>query len=171
MNHLTLFDLTATIIAIIDDIVDAHIASDEAEIQSLLEELNSLYGARSEKHEGYIHVIKNAEAAAKNCHAEAEAFAVRSRALKKLAQRLKDTLLADLHQHGEKTATAGKFKIARQAGQPRVVVRVEASKLPDDYQRVTIEADKTALKHALKAGDVIDGVELESTEHIRIRVK
>lgn len=171
MNHLTLFDLTATIIAIIDDIVDAHITSDEAEIQSLLEELDSLYGARSEKHEGYIHVIKNAEAAAKNCQAEAEAFAVRSRALKKLAQRLKDTLLADLHQHGEKTATAGKFKIARQAGPPRVVVRVEASELPDDYQRVTIEADKTALKHALKVGDVIDGVELESTEHIRIRVK
>lgn len=40
-----------------------------------------------------------------------------------------------------------------------------------DYQRITIDADKTALKNALKAGETIDGVELEPTEHLRIRVK
>lgn len=171
MKHLTLFQLTDTISNIVDDIIDADIAGDDEELKALFDELESLYGARSEKHEGYVHVIKNAEATAKACRAEAAAFAARGKALENLSKRLKDTLLADLHQHGETTARAGKFRIARQAGQPRVVVRVEASELPDDYQRVSIEADKTALKDALKHGEAIDGVELEDTEHIRIRVK
>ena len=171
MKHLTLFELTDTITALVDDIVDAHLAGDEEELNALYDELESLYGARSEKHEGYVHVIKNAEATAKACRAEAAMFAARGKALENLAKRLKDTLLADLHQHGETQTTAGKFKLARQGGQPRVVIHVEAAALPQDYQRVTIEADKTALKDALKSGQEIDGVELEDTEHIRIRVK
>ena len=171
MNHFTLFQLTDAAYQIVQDIIDAQIKGDYDEVEALIEELNNLYKARSGKHEGYVHVIKNAEATAKACKAEADEFTIRARALNNLSKRLKDTLLADLHQHGEKTATAGKFKIARQAGQPRVIVRIEAAELPDDYQRVTIEADKTALKNALKAGDIIDGVQLETTEHIRIRVR
>ena len=170
MKHLTLFELTDAITDIIDDIVDALMADDTDLVDSLLDELDSLYGARSEKHEGYIHVIKNAETASAACKAQANAFYARAKALENLSRRLKDTLLADLHQHGETRTDAGNFKIARQNGQPRVVVHVEASELPQDYQRVTIEADKTALKDALKHGETIDGVELESTEHIRIRV-
>lgn len=171
MNHFTLFQLTDTAHEIVQDLIDAQIKGDTHEVEALIQELNNLYKARTEKHEAYVHVIKNAEATAHACKAEADAFIVRARALDNLSKRLKSILLADLHQHSEKTAPAGKFKIARQAGQPRVVVHVEVSQLPDDYQRITIEADKTALKDALKAGDVIDGVELEDTEHIRIRVR
>ena len=171
MKHLTLFELTDAILDIVDDIVDASIAGDDDEVTSLFDELSTHYGKRAEKHEGYVHVIKNAEATAKACKAQAEAFTKRGRALENLSRRLKDTLRADLEQHGETRTTAGNFKLARQAGQPRVVVSIDAADLPVDYQRVTIEADKTALKDALKHGDTIDGVALEPTEHIRIRVK
>lgn len=171
MKHLTLFELTDAITDIVDDLVDALIAGDTEEVDSLLDELDSLYERRSEKHEGYIHVIKNADSVAKACKEQANAFYARAKALENLSRRLKDTLLADLEQHGETRTDAGNFKIARQNGQPRVVVHVEASELPQDYQRVTIEADKTALKDALKHGEAIDGVALEPTEHIRIRVK
>lgn len=171
MKHLTLFELTDAITDLVDDIVDAELTGDVDEQQALFDELDSLYDARTEKHEGYVHVIKNAEAAAAACKAEAEAFKKRATALGNLASRLKETLQADLEQHGEKSTTAGRFKIARQNGQPRVIVRIDASELPDDYQRRTIEPDKTALKDALKSGEVVDGVELEPTEHIRIRVK
>ena len=82
MKHpFSLFDLTNTITALIRDIIDAQIAGDEEEIQNLMEELDSLYDARSEKYEGYIHSI-----------------AARSRAMKNLAQRLKTILLHDLKQ-------------------------------------------------------------------------
>ena len=171
MKHLTLFQLTAEITDIVDDIIDAAIAGDISQQHALYDELAALYDARSEKHEGYVHVIKNAEAAAEACQAEADRFLARARALVNLAKYLKETLWLDLYQHGEKRTEAGNFKIARQNGQKRVVVRIPAEELPADYQRITIQADKNALKDALKDGTEIDGVQLESTEHIRIRLK
>jgi len=171
MKHLTLFELTDAITDIIDDIVDALIADDTEEVDTLIDELDSLYSARSEKHEGYVHVIKNAETASAACKAQANAFYARAKALENLSRRLKDTLLADLQQHGETRTRAGNFKIARQKNsQPSVILNIEAEALPTDYQRITIEADKTALKDALNNGTEIDGVSLETGEHIRIRV-
>ena len=169
MKHLTLFQLTATITDIIDDIVDAEIAGETDE--NLFDELDSHYGARADKIEGYIHVIKNTTAAATNCRAEAEGFAKRAKALENLAKRLKETLHADLIKNNELTTTAGNFRIARHTGQPSVVLLVDASDLPTDYQRVKIEADKTELKNALKRGEIINGVELRETEHVRIKVR
>ena len=172
MKHLTLFDLTDAITDIVDDLVDALIANDTEEVESLLDALDSLYGARSEKHEGYVHVIKNAETASAACKAEANAFYARAKALENLSRRLKETLLADLQQHGERRTTAGNFKIARQKNsQPSVIVSIDAADLPVDFQRLTIEAEKTALKDALKHGETIDGVSLETGEHLRIGVK
>ena len=170
MSRLTLFELTDTIMTIIDDIVEADLAGDTEELDSLYDELDTHYIARSEKHEGYVHVIKNAEAAVDACKAEAASFTARAKALEALSRQLKENLRIDLEEHGEKTATAGKFKITRQNGTQRVVLSIEPSELPTDYQRVTIEANKTELKNALKNGTAIDGVELEDTEHVRIRV-
>lgn len=168
----TLFQLTARIADKVNDILDAVFDRYDTEtIDGLYAELDALYETRSEKLESYVHVVKNAEAAAKACKDEANAFYAKSKAYENLSRRLKDTLLHDLKHHGEKSATAGSFKIARQKSPPRVVVRIPASDLPTEYQRVTIEADKTALKHALKANGGIDGVQLEDSEHIRIRVK
>ena len=172
MKHFTLFQLTDAIRDIVDDIVDAIITGDTEAVESLIDELDSLYERRSEKHEGYVHVIKNAEAAAEACYKEATAFYARNKALKGLATRLKDTLMADLHQHGETRTTAGTFKIARQKNsQPSVILNIDAEALPEAYQRLTIEADKTALKDALENGTEIDGVSLETGEHLRIRIK
>lgn len=171
MKHLTLFELTDAITDLIDDIVDALIAGDTEAVESLIDELDSLYGARSEKHEGYIHVIKNAETASAACKAQAAAFYARAKALENLSRRLKDTLLADLQQHGERRTTAGNFKIARQKNsQPSVILNIEAEALPTEFQRLTIEANKEALKEALNNGTEIDGVALVTGEHIRILV-
>lgn len=172
MKHLTLFQLTADIADLIDDIIEAMICGDTQLVDALMETLASLYDARDAKHEGYVHVIKNAEAAAEACYKEANAFYARNKALKGLATRLKDTLMADLHQHGENSTTAGKFKIARQKNsQPSVILNIDAEALPTEFQRLTIEADKTALKDALENGTEIDGVSLETGEHLRIRIK
>lgn len=171
MKHLTLFQLNDTITSIVDDIIDADLAGELQPNDPLYAELDALYEAREKKHEGYIHVIKNAEIAAGACRQEAENFAKRARALNNLAIRLKETLRADLEQHDETAATAGAFQIRRQNRQPRVIVSVDASELPPQYQRVTVEPDKSALKEALDAGATVEGAELHTTEHVRIRVK
>ena len=168
----TLFEISGKAKAIISDIIDAEIAGDADEVNALVEELDDIYGAREAKHEGYVHVIKNALTAAEGHKAEADAFAARARALNNLAKRLKERLVDDLQSHDESVVNAGIFKIARQRNsQPSVVLDVDAEDLPEAYQKVTVEADKDALKYAINAGEVIDGVNVVTGEHIRIRVK
>jgi hypothetical protein len=43
---------------------------------------------------------------------------------------------------------------------PAVIVDVDATVLPDVYQRVKVEADKTAIKAALEAGQTVPGARL-----------
>ena len=158
MNTFTPFEITDTLEVIRRDIIDAQIAGDEDEIQALMEKLDALYSERSEKHEDYIHVIRNAEM-------EAKALRTRASALTKLAKQLRGTFLDDMIQHGEKQNNVGKFRLSRRNG-ARVVLHIDAGDLPEAYQRIT--ADKTALRRALSGGEVIEGVELEPTEHVRI---
>ena len=162
MNTFTHVEPTDTIEAIIHDIIDAQIVGNEDEIQALMEKLNTLYSERSEKHEDYIHVIRNAQA-------EAKALRTRASALTNLAKQLRGTLLDDMVQHGEKQTNAGKFRLRRQNGPPRVVLHIDAVDLPEEYQRIT--ADKNALSRVLRNGEAIEGVELEPTEHIKITVQ
>ena len=152
MNTFTPFEITETLEVIRRDIIDAQIAGDEDEIQALMEKLDALYSERSEKHEDYIHVIRNAEM---------EAKALNTR----IAKLLRGTLLDDMIQHGEKQNNVGKFRLSRRNG-ARVVLHIDAGDLPEAYRRIT--ADKTALRRALSGGEVIEGVELEPTEHVRI---
>ena len=151
MNTFTPFEITETLEVIRRDIIDAQIAGDEDEIQALMEKLDALYSERSEKHEDYIHVIRNAEMEAK--------------ALNTLAKLLRGTLLDDMIQHGEKQNNVGKFRLSRRNG-ARVVLHIDAGDLPEAYRRIT--ADRNALRRALSEGEVIEGVEIEPTEHVRI---
>ena len=168
----TLFDITHEIKAVLRDIEDADIAGDADEVEALHAELEALYDTRDSKHEGYVHVIKNSVASAEGHQAVSDEFGARARALTNLAKRLKERLLDDMEQHDESVVNAGIFKIARQRNsQPSLVLSIEAEELPSEYQKVTVEADNPVLKEALKAGEKIDGAELEDGEHIRIRVK
>ena len=151
MNTFTPFEITDTLEVIRRDIIDAQIAGDEDEIQALMEKLDALYSERSAKHEDYIHVIRNAEMEAK--------------ALNTLAKLLRGTLLDDMIQHGEKQNNVGTFRLSRRNG-ARVVLHIDAGDLPEEYRRIT--ADRNALRRALSGGEVIEGVELEPTEHVRI---
>ena len=151
MNTFTPFEITDTLEVIRRDIIDAQIAGDEDEIQALMEKLDALYSERSEKHEDYIHVIRNAEMEAK--------------ALNTLAKLLRGTLLDDMIQHGEKQNNVGTFRLSRRNG-ARVILHIDAGDLPEAYRRIT--ADRNALRRALSGGEVIEGVEIEPTEHVRI---
>ena len=50
-----------------------------------------------------------------------------------------------------------------------VTISVDPQALPAQYQRLTIDADKAALKAACQAGAQIDGVDLVSKRGVRWR--
>ena len=166
----SIFDISREIKNITADIIDAEMNGDTEEVDALFEALEDMHASRSDKHVSYIHVIKNAEHAAAGSRAQAEEHRKKAVARENLSKRLKKTLVGDLQHHGDTSITAGDFKLARQSRES-VKLHIEAEDLPAEYQRVTIDADKTTLKRDLKNKVKIDGVELEAAEHIRISLK
>ena len=168
MSKLTLFQLSRTLESLVDEILSAEESGEDCDdLYALLDEIEAGHGR---KIQSYIHVIKNAEATAKACKEEASRFSQRARACGNLVQRLKGTLLDDLNSRGHTQAHAGHFSIKRGETE-RVEVSIDPADLPQEYQRVSIDANKTELKRALKRGERIKGAELAKAEHLRIRVK
>jgi hypothetical protein len=71
---------------------------------------------------------------------------------------------------GEARMDIGPLRVVCKPNNPAVVVS-DVALLPEEYTRTktTVEADKVAIKAALKAGLVIDGAELTQTYRIEIK--
>ena len=166
-NPRSLYEINAEINLLTEDILNT---SDWTEQTELLDQLDNLEMERDEKREAYIHVIRNAESMAEDLQRESKGFALRAGQHRNLAARLKKRLLEDLQQHGEQTASAGNWKLRRQKNPVRVEVYLDVEELPEEFQRVKVEIDKSALLEALKRGADIKGVALKQDEHIRIAI-
>lgn len=166
---MTLYEINAEIREKCDAITAVGVESAEAE--QLFAELESLYTTREAKHEGYVHVIRNAEARAEALRGEAQAFLGRAHAARKLAERLKQQLLVAMQQQGEDVLDAGLFRVRRQVSTPAVDIHVEPEALPMEFQKVNVSVDKVALRKALQSGRPAAGAELVRGEHVRIRFK
>ena len=166
---MTLYELNAEI----EDILSAigTVGADSPEAEPLFDELESLYENRAAKQEGYVHVIRNAETSASALRAEASQFTARAKALERIAERLKHRLQDDMARHGEQVIDAGMFTVRRQASPPAVDVHVPVEALPEAFHKVSVTADKAAIKEALQAGIPVAGAELRRGEYVRIRVK
>lgn len=103
-----------------------------------------------------------ADSIAKTAAAESEAAGV----LQRRADRLEDFLLHNL-EAGEK------FKDSRAEITWRkstaVIVSVEPEKLPQQFQRVSVAADKKAIGDALKSGETIEGAALEVRQNLQVK--
>lgn len=139
-----------------------------AEAQEALAEVSELVGNKLGNYAKYIQNLDNLK---KGVELKIKEFTRRKNAITRTAEWLKDNLSAYLSVHGMRSVYAGEFKIAKQKNsQPSVILNIDAEALPTEFQRLTIEANKEALKEALNNGTEIDGVALITGEHIRIRV-
>ena len=86
------------------------------------------------------------------------------------ANRLHEAISKAMIQQGMTKADLEHFRLSFRNSEA-VEVTVKASELPKEYQRVkiVIEADKDALKAALKANESIEGVSLVSRQNLQIK--
>ena len=85
------------------------------------------------------------------------------------AQRLTDYVTNCMGELDMKKAGNGLHNIS--IGKPSTVVSIaEGTTVPEKYQKVKVDADKTALKEALLGGEVIDGITLEDGK-ASVRIK
>ena len=120
------------------------------------DELDALELERDEKIENIALWIKNLTSDADAISAEAKKLTARAQAAKNKAERLKAYITDNLA--GEKFSTP---RVAISYRKSQAVKVTDALALPDAYKVVDIKPDKTAIKNAIKAGEKVQGAEVE----------
>ena len=136
---------------------EEHVVSvDDGEVLNL-QQFEALQMERGQKIEGLCCYIKNTLAEAEAIYAEINVLSRRAEARKKEVERCKAYLAGVLY--GEKFETP-RCKISWRKSEVCNVLSME--EIPDEYKRtkVTVDADKTAIKKAIKAGAEIPGAEV-----------
>lgn len=133
-------------------------------------ELEALQMAREDKLENVALWVKDLNAEAAAIKAEEDALKRRRQSTEKKADSLKGYLASALG--GSEKFKTSKVAISwRRSETAELLDGVDPVSLPLEYQRVkvSVEADKTKLKEALKAGKTIEGVELVERQNIQIK--
>lgn len=160
-----LFDISKALVAA----WDAAINPETGELdEALLADFEALQMERDTKIENIGCWIKNLEADAAAIKAEAKAMSDRAKAAEKKAEGLRGYLAAVLA--GEKWSSP-KVAISWRKSVAVEIDEAEVPELPEQYVRrkVSVEADKTAIKEALKAGESIEGCRLVERQNISIK--
>ena len=127
-------------------------------------QLDALQMQLEDKLEGIGCWIKNLEAEAAAYKAEKDAFAAREKAAKNKAASLKNYLASYLQGCPFETL---RVKISFRKSESLEVS--ESAVVPEEYLKHTVEVDIAELKKAVKAGLVLDGVQLIQKQNIQIK--
>lgn len=124
------------------------------------------------KAENYGKIIKNLDADSVALSWEIKRLTDRKNSIDNTIKRLKTNLMESMKQTGKvkfKTDLFS-FSVAKNGGKDPVILSVEPSELPEDLQKVTIEADSNKLRdYIMETGDLSYGVIGERGEHLLMR--
>lgn len=116
-------------------------------------------------------VIKRLAGDAVTAKEEAQRLAQLAKVRENGADRLKGRVLEYMQRNSKKRIDTPTFVFRVQKnGQAPLDIMVPAEELPKKFQRVTVEADKVAIRTALAAGEQVAGaVLLDAGEHLRVQ--
>jgi len=142
-------------------------AETEEELQAINDTLEMLDCSIEEKVENTAKYIKNVESDIEGIKAEIN----RLTALKKQKERntewLKSNIEYALKNKGIENLEVGTFKCGYRKSESVEVDDLKA--IPSDYTKTEIKPDKTAIKKALKAGEEINGVHIQTNMNFYIK--
>lgn len=136
----------------------------------LVELFNGLQVKLSDKLDNAAYVIKELDVTSESLKAEAKRLSDRASHLAKNAERLKSLMSFALSESGEEKIKTEKFTFSFRKSE---TVEIDSLFTPDDYDRRYIrikrEFDKTKIKAALKAGEVVEGASLSENMNFQIK--
>lgn len=100
--------------------------------------------------------------------AESKRLSERAQELEAGEKRIRTSLLEFMQASGAKSTKAGSFSLSLKRSK-KVEIAVPLTDLPERFLRIKREANRVALKHAIDAGEEIDGVSLSDTVSLIIR--
>ena len=147
-------------------------APEGADADALSSELAAWIDGTDDKLTAYWAVVRRMDAEGDQLRALEQTLAKRRRYLEAQAERVKgmaSELLVAREALGEEPKVKAPLFSAWLAETVSVSISVEPQALPVEYQRVSIDADKAALKAACQAGARIEGVDLVTRRGVRWR--
>lgn len=147
------------------DLIDA----EEFDEDVLIETLEQIEEDIEDKADSYAKLMKNLAAEAEGLKKEEERLYARRKAKENAVSRMKKSLQDSMEATGKTKFKTELFSFGIQANQPSVILDKEVSELPEEFQKVTVEANKTAIKEALKKGEKFDFAHLEESASLRIK--
>ena len=163
----SLYEIDRDLQAMIDSIFESADENGEVEVDfSALEELKA---AREVKLENIALYIKNCEAEALAIKNEENTLAERRKRLERKCERLEALLLGSMIAHGETELSSPRY--VAKIRNSEVTEIDDGARIPDAYIIIKSETkpDKAAIKKAIKAGEIIEGVRVVSVPHINIK--
>lgn len=167
MNTLSLYQLSSHYLEALEVLTDPE-ADLPAEV--INDTLEAVGGELEDKAVNVAKFLRNMEATAQAIK-EAEAhMAKRRKALENRAKWMKDYIKANMEACGINKIECPYFKIAVQKNPGAVHIQNEAT-IPAEFkeQLISWKIDKTAIKEAIKNGDVVSGAELVNGTRLVIR--
>ena len=135
--------------------------------------IEGLQGDMQEKCTNVAAFIRNTESLADQIKQAEQAMAARRKALENRADRIRQYLLDNMQRTGITKIESPWFKISLAKNPPSVVVDDEDTLKfahPEFVKTVTTESlDKTAIKEAIKAGQIVEGAHLVQAERVSIK--
>lgn len=136
----------------------------DSENAAIIDTLESIDLAIEEKADGYAKLIRNQEASSKAFDEEIKRMKERKQAVDNNVKRMKLSLQNAMVEIGKTKFKTDLFSFNIQKNQPSVEI-IDESLVPDEYKKINIEFDKSAIKKA----ENVPGVEIKQSESLRIR--
>ncbi len=162
---MTLYELTNEWKALYEQAEDMECSQEAWE-----DTLEMIEGDIEEKAEGYGKIIKMLEAECKAARDEEIRIAENRRVLEKKVESMKKALMNGMTAIELKKLQTPLFKInIRTTSSVEIPSDYPLETLPFDCVRTKLEADKTAIKAKLEAGEEIDGIQMVKKDSITIK--
>lgn len=140
------------------------LTDEQIEQEVIIHTLESIDAAIEEKADNYAKLIKNQESDSKGIAEEIKRLQARKQAIDNNVKNMKLSLQNAMNEIGKTKFKTELFSFNIQNNPVRVDI-VDEDLIPDEFKKIKIEYDKTAIKKA----DNVPGVELVQSESLRIR--
>ena len=163
---MTLYELTSDYMRLLELAEDP-----ETDPEVFQDTLEGLSGAIEDKADGYARVIKQLKAEREGLKEEADRLKARYTAIDNSIKRMTEHLTYSMVTVDKRKFKTDLFSFNIQKNPPSVRLNegIKETELPDEYTKITREANKTAIKEAIENGVNIDFAHIEQTEGVRIR--
>lgn len=137
------------------------------EIEAIQNTLEMLDLSIEEKIENTAKYMVNVEADIQGIKAEIDRLNKVKKSKESTIETLKNNIEYSMQQKGIEKLEVGTFKAGYRKSESVEIINLDV--IPADFTKVEIKADKTAIKKALKAGEEINGVHIQTNMNFYIK--